>query len=71
MNEDHADAVQLYAAKLLGLPGTGWTMTGIDAEGIDLRQAGQVARVAFEAPLTAASQARKTLVSLVAKARIV
>ena len=24
MNEDHADAVQLYAGKLLGLPGTDW-----------------------------------------------
>lgn len=71
MNEDHADAVQLYAAKLLGLPGTGWTMTGIDAEGIDLKLAGQAARVTFEVPLTAASQARKTLVSLVAKARAV
>ena len=71
MNEDHADAVQLYAAKLLGLPGTGWTMTGIDAEGIDLKQAGQAARVTFEVPLTAASQARNTLVSLVAKARAV
>jgi putative heme iron utilization protein len=71
MNEDHADAVQLYATKLLGLPGTGWMMTGIDAEGIDLKQAGQAARVTFEAPLTGASQARQTLVSLVAKARAV
>jgi putative heme iron utilization protein len=69
MNEDHADAVQLYAAKLLGLSGSGWTMTGIDAEGIDLRQGGQVARLAFETPLAAAGQARKVLVALVAKAR--
>jgi putative heme iron utilization protein len=61
MNEDHADAVQLYATKLLGLPGTGWTMTGIDAEGIDLKQAGQPVRLAFDAPLAAAGQARKTL----------
>lgn len=69
MNEDHSDAVQLYATKLLGLAGTGWTMTGIDAEGIDLKQAGQAARVAFDSPLAAAGEARKTLVSLVAKAR--
>ena len=41
MNEDHADAVQLYAGKLLGLAGSDWRMTGIDAEGIDLRQAGR------------------------------
>ena len=71
MNEDHADAVQLYAGKLLGLGGNDWRMTGIDAEGIDLRQGGQVARLAFEAPLGAASEARKVLVALVGKARAV
>jgi heme oxygenase (biliverdin-IX-beta and delta-forming) len=69
MNGDHADAVQLYASKLLGVPGTGWTMTGIDAEGIDLRLQGEVARLPFEAPMTAAAQARPTLVALVDKAR--
>jgi putative heme iron utilization protein len=69
MTQDHADAVQLYAARLLNLPGTGWTMTGIDAEGIDLRLAGAVARLPFETPMTAAVQARPILVSLVAKAR--
>ena len=71
MNEDHADAVQLYAGKLLGLGGSDWRMTGIDAEGIDLRRSGQVARLAFEAPLGAASEARKVLVALVGKARAV
>ena len=69
MNEDHADALQLYATKLLGLSGSDWRMTGIDAEGIDLRQGGQVARLAFDAPLCAASEARKVLVALVARAR--
>ena len=69
MNEDHADAVQLYASKLLNLPGAGWTMAGIDAEGVDLRRAGEVARLSFEAPMTAAAEARPVLVSLVAKAR--
>jgi putative heme iron utilization protein len=71
MNEDHADALQLYAGRLLGLPGNDWRMTGIDAEGIDLRRNGEVARLAFDAPLAAASEARKILVSLVAKARAV
>ena len=69
MNDDHADAVQLYAAKLIGLAGGGWTMTGIDPEGIDLRRGGQVARLAFDAPLQAAGEARKVLVALVGKAR--
>jgi putative heme iron utilization protein len=71
MNGDHSDAVQLYAGKLLGLSGSDWIMTGIDAEGIDLRQAGQIARLAFETPLVAADQARKALISLVARARTV
>lgn len=71
MNEDHGDAVQLYAGKLLGLGGNDWRMTGIDAEGIDLRQRGQVSRLAFEVPLGAASEARKVLVALVGKARAV
>jgi putative heme iron utilization protein len=70
MNEDHGDAIQLYAGKLLGLPGSDWKMTGIDAEGIDLRQAGRTARLAFDAPLTAADQARKVLVELVVRARM-
>jgi putative heme iron utilization protein len=69
MNEDHADAVQLYAGRLLGLAGAEWRMTGIDAEGIDLRQGGQVARLAFDQPLAAAADARQVLVALVAKAR--
>src|SRR5262245_52594605 len=71
MNDDHADAVQLYAGKLLGLSGSDWRMTGIDAEGIDLRRSGQVARLAFDAPLAAASEARIALVALVARARTV
>lgn len=71
MNQDHADAVRLYAERLLNLPGTGWTMTGIDAEGIDLRLAGDVARLAFDQPIDAASRARQTLVALVQRARAV
>jgi putative heme iron utilization protein len=69
MNIDHADTVQLYAAKLIGLAGDGWRMTGIDSEGIDLRRAGKVGRLAFDVPLQASGEARKVLVALVGKAR--
>ena len=69
MNEDHAEALQLYAQRLLGLPGSDWRMTGIDAEGIDLRRGGRVARWPFDVPLASAAEARKVLVALVAKAR--
>ena len=71
MNEDHADALRLYAQKLLGLPGGDWRMTGIDAEGLDLRHAGQVARLPFDAPLASAAEARKVLVALVGRARAI
>src|ERR1700730_8322094 len=40
MNEDHGDAIARYAHHLLGRTGTGWQMTGIDPEGIDLRCGG-------------------------------
>lgn len=69
MNEDHADAVGLYATRLLGLAGGDWRMTGIDAEGIDLRNGGEVARLAFDSPLAAGVEARGVLVALVGKAR--
>src|SRR6266550_3785964 len=69
MNNDHGDALQLYAGKLLGLSGTDWRMTGIDVEGMDLRQGGRVARLSFDTPLQTVGEARKVLVDLVGKAR--
>ncbi len=36
MNEDHKDALQLYATKLLGAPDGDWRCTGCDPEGLDL-----------------------------------
>ena len=69
MNEDHGDAVALYASRLLELPGEGWRMTGIDSEGIDLRAGGAVARLALPGPVANAEEARKALVALVKQAR--
>lgn len=69
MNDDHNDAVQLYATVLAGRNGHGWTMTGVDPEGVDLRRGGAVARVDFEQPVINAEQARAALVKLVHKAR--
>ena len=69
MNTDHRDALQLYAEKLLGLPAGDWKMTGIDAEGVDLKSSGRVGRLAFEAPIRTAGEARKVLITLVARAR--
>ena len=69
MNEDHADAIDLYARVLLGLDGEGWRMTGCDTDGIDLRLRGQVARLDFEAPVEDAEGARRALVLMVKRAR--
>jgi len=69
MNADHADAVQLYATRLLGQSGEGWRMTGVDPEGADLRLAGRVARLPFVKPAHDAESARVELVRLVKQAR--
>jgi len=72
MNRDHADAIALYAERLLGLPGTGWRMTGIDPEGLDLRPmelAGAAARLDFATPVLTPAAARRTLVALAEEAR--
>jgi putative heme iron utilization protein len=69
MNEDHADAIHLCATRLLGREGEGWRMTGVDAEGVDLRRGGAVARLAFDAVVENGTDVRKELVRLVNKAR--
>jgi len=71
MNEDHLDAIQLYAVKLLGLSGGGWRMTGCDPEGCDLRRGPQVARLKFGQLVQDAAAARSELVRLVKQARAV
>lgn len=69
MNEDHADAIALYAERLLGLPAGDWLMTGIDPEGCDLRGPGGAARLWFDEPVGDAQAARIELVRLVRLAR--
>jgi len=69
MNNDHADALDLFAQQLAGLTSKGWLQTGIDAEGIDMRLGGQTARIDFDLPLATAHEARKKLVALVELAR--
>jgi heme iron utilization protein len=64
MNRDHAEAVELYARRLLGRRSTGWQLTGIDPEGIDLRREGETARLNFAAPVLSPAMARRVLVEL-------
>jgi len=69
MNEDHLDAIALYANRLLGLEGVGWRMTGVDPEGCDLRRQGKTARLVFDKQVHDAETARVELVRLVKRAR--
>jgi putative heme iron utilization protein len=69
MNADHADAIDLYARRLLGLDGEGWRMTGIDPEGLDLRAGGRTARLPFDQRVSDPEAARATLVKLAKAAR--
>jgi putative heme iron utilization protein len=78
MNADHADALELYATRLLGQAawpeGTAWRLTGVDPEGCDLRLAGlggagKTARLDFARRVTDAEQARGELMRLVKQAR--
>ncbi|MGV6872960.1 HugZ family pyridoxamine 5'-phosphate oxidase [Pseudochelatococcus sp. B33] len=69
MNEDHADALGLYATVLAGAPPGPWRATGLDAEGIDLFDGAHAARVWYPQPLTEAGQLRPALVALAREAR--
>ena len=69
MNDDHAEAVRLYATKLLGAQDGNWRLTGIDPEGLDLACGDATLRLPFSAPITGAEQLRKAVVDLAAKAR--
>ena len=69
MNEDHADAVALYATVLSGAQPGPWRMAGIDPEGCDLVLDGQALRIPFGERITSPAEARKELIRLAAEAR--
>jgi hypothetical protein len=69
MNADHAEAVRLYATKLLGAPEAAWRLTGIDPEGLDLAGGDATLRLAFPHAVTTAQELRKMVVDLAAQAR--
>src|SRR5580700_10091256 len=69
MNEDHADAVRLYATKLLGAEAGAWRLTGLDPDGLDLARGDATLRLPFPQRVTTAEQLREMVVELAAKAR--
>lgn len=64
MNEDHADAVAIYARQFAKASGDGWVITGLDADGIDIANDDEVRRIFFPQPLAAAGELRQALVDL-------
>ncbi|CUA92017.1 HugZ family protein [Pannonibacter indicus] len=69
MNEDHADALALYAQVLCGQPRANWRLTGLDPEGLDLAAGDRVCRLWFDTPLTEPKALREKLVELAKAAR--
>ena len=47
MNDDHREALALYATRLAGAPKAEWRATGLDPEGLDLAAGDRTARVPF------------------------
>ena len=69
MNEDHADAVKLYATKLLGAEQGSWRVTGLDPEGLDLACGDATLRLFFPERVSTAGQLREVLAGLAKQAR--
>lgn len=69
MNEDHADAIALYARGLTGAAAGPWRMTGIDPEGCDIALGWDGRRILFAKPVLTPGDARKELVRLAEEAR--
>ena len=69
MNEDHCEAVKLYAEVLCSAEVANWRLACIDPEGLDLVSGDRVRRLWFEAPLTGPDEVRAVLVSLAKLAR--
>jgi len=69
MNADHAEALRLYATKLLGASGGDWRCVGIDPEGLELQQGGTALRLFFPQRVIAPGPLRAMLKQLADEAR--
>jgi heme iron utilization protein len=69
MNEDHRDALSLYATKLLGAWSADWRCTGCDPDGLDMMADGKTLRLDFPERVASPMALRKMLVRLAEEAR--
>jgi hypothetical protein len=69
MNGDHAEAVRLYATKLLGAPDGEWRCVGCDPEGLELQHGRTALRLAFPQRVRAPGVLRQVLKQMAEQAR--
>jgi putative heme iron utilization protein len=69
MNEDHREAMNLYATRLLGAESADWSCTGCDPDGIDMQAGTATLRLDFPERVTSGMELRKMLVRLAGEAR--
>ena len=69
MNEDHRDAINLYATRLLGADLADWRCTGCDPDGVDMQAETATLRLDFPERVTGPGELRKMLVKLADEAR--
>lgn len=70
MNADHADALRLYATRLLGASDGEWLCVGIDPDGMDLQQGNTAVRLFFSQRIITPAALRLALKQLAEQARV-
>jgi putative heme iron utilization protein len=69
MNADHADALRLYATRLLGASNGDWRCVGCDPDGIELQFGRTALRLDFPQRITSPGSLRQVLKQLAEEAR--
>ena len=69
MNRDHADAVKLYATRLLGAGDGDWRVVGCDPEGLELQQGRTALRLPFPERVRSPGVLRQVLKQMAEEAR--
>ncbi|MGY3134215.1 putative heme iron utilization protein [Bradyrhizobium sp. USDA 4501] len=69
MNEDHREAMNLYATRLLGAESADWLCTGCDPDGMDMQAGRDTLRLDFPERVTTGTELRKMLVRLAGEVR--
>ena len=69
MNDDHAEAVGLYATKLGKREGKGWSMVSLDPDGFEIANASDMVRIGFSRRVLTADAVRERLLTLAREAR--